>query len=162
MLPLAVPPCEQLLKLDRAERESCRSSLPHHSGQLRKSKRPISQMPKPVSSLTPTKSVNRAVSASARPHPHSRLSPPIAGRRELRLKARLPAPLNSLSAPQRTISHRKITDQKQSPRVTTLLAQRIHLSGNSYFWRTGSQRFQTLRKLTEAHPPDPHERSTGV
>src|SRR5450759_4972446 len=60
-----------------------------------------------------------------------------AGGRELRLKSRPPAHLVSLSNNQRLRTLQRTETQKQpSHRVTPLLAQRIPLSGNSYFWRT--------------------------
>src|ERR1019366_5099165 len=62
-----------------------------------------------------------------------------AGGRELRLKSRPPAHLVSLSNNQRLRTLQRTETQKQpSHRVTPLLAQRIPLSGNSYFWRTAS------------------------
>src|SRR5208283_5904309 len=57
--------------------------------------------------------------------------PSTAGGRELRLKARPPAPFTSLR------SEGKV-NQEQGPLGNTLLAQRYPFSGNSYFWRTGS------------------------
>ena len=65
-----------------------------------------------------------------------------AGGRELRLKSRPPAHLVSLSNNQRLRTLQRTETQKQlSHRVTPLLAQRIPLSGNSYFWRTASDFF---------------------
>jgi hypothetical protein len=62
-----------------------------------------------------------------------------AGRRELRLDSRLPARFISLSNTQRltTTSNTETQKQLRQP-VTPLLAQRIPLSGNSYFWRTAA------------------------
>ena len=60
-----------------------------------------------------------------------------AGGRELELASRPPARFISLSNLQRT-TKKKDTETKKTSRhrVTPLLAQRITLSGNSYFWRT--------------------------
>jgi hypothetical protein len=56
-----------------------------------------------------------------------------AGGRELGLASRPPARFISLSIPQGVTKKKK---KQSSHRVTPLLAQRIPLPGNSYFWRT--------------------------
>ena len=59
-----------------------------------------------------------------------------AGGRELGLEARPPARFTLRS---RTKKHITVNKENMSHRVTPLLAQRIPLPGNSYFWRTAGR-----------------------
>src|SRR5215207_8197211 len=59
-----------------------------------------------------------------------------AGGREPRLKARPPARFTLRSTIQNVLQQRTENQKCESHRVTLLLAHRIPLPGNSYFWRT--------------------------
>src|ERR1043166_5983215 len=76
-----------------------------------------------------------------------------AGGRELRLKGRPPARL-TCNQSANNLQRSKTEKQKQQRHwVTHLLAQRITLSGNSYFWRTGACQNTAVVQFAARPPP---------
>jgi len=99
------------------------------------------------SDAVPHRFVNNSVTLP----PHTPPGPWVVSRRGARAGGSQPAPLLVLSCCRSPKNIQRTVNRKQViHRVTPLLAQRITLPGNSYFWRTATQDATT--KTLNPHP----------